>query len=47
MSAVTPAETLERELGAEFEGELIGPDDAGYDEARSAVQRDDRQAAGA
>ena len=35
MSAVTPAETLERELGSDFGGELIGPDDAGYDEARA------------
>ena len=35
MSSVTPAETAKQELGAAFEGELIGPDDAGYDEARA------------
>ena len=28
-----------RELGAAFEGELIGPGDAGYDEARSCSTR--------
>ncbi len=35
MSAVTPAETLERELGSDFGGQLIGTDDAGYDDARA------------
>ena len=35
MSAVTPAETLERELGSDFGGELIGAADAGYDDARA------------
>src|SRR3989440_379412 len=35
MSAVTPAENAARELGTGFEGELIGPEDAGYEEARA------------
>ena len=35
MSTVTPAENAARELGAGFEGELIGPEDAGYEEARA------------
>ena len=35
MSAVTPAETLERELGSGFGGQLIGAADAGYDDARA------------
>src|SRR2546423_748644 len=35
MSTVTPAETAARELGAGFEGELIGPEEPGYEEARA------------
>src|SRR5438270_886107 len=35
MSTVTPAEAAGRELGSEFEGELIGPSDASYEEARA------------
>ncbi|HEU0336798.1 MAG TPA: FAD-binding oxidoreductase [Gaiellaceae bacterium] len=36
MSNITTAATAARqELGASFAGELIGPDDAGYDEART------------
>ncbi len=35
MSTVTTAETAARELGAGFEGELIGPEDGSYDEARA------------
>ena len=34
-TAETPAVAARRELGAAFEGELIGPDDASYDEARA------------
>src|SRR5258707_8021327 len=32
---VTPADAARRELGADFEGELIGPDDSSYGEARA------------
>ncbi len=35
MSSVTPAEAAKQELGAAFTGELIGPVDPGYDEARA------------
>jgi FAD/FMN-containing dehydrogenase len=36
MSTITtPAAAARQELGASFAGELIGPDDAGYDEART------------
>ena len=31
----TAAESARRELGGAFEGELIGPEDAQYDEARA------------
>jgi len=33
-TSITSAATARQELGSEFAGELIGPDDAGYDEAR-------------
>ena len=33
-TSTTSAATARQELGSEFAGELIGPDDAGYDEAR-------------
>jgi hypothetical protein len=35
MSTITPAESAARELGAGFSGELIGPEDPTYDEARA------------
>src|SRR5207244_10269209 len=35
MSATRTAERARRELGAGFEGELIGPENGGYDEART------------
>ena len=45
MSTITtPAQAARQELTG-FEGRLIGPDDADYDEARAGLQRDDRQAA--
>ena len=34
-TTTTPATAARQELGASFAGELIGPDDAGYDEART------------
>jgi FAD binding domain/Berberine and berberine like len=34
-TTVTPADAARQELGASFEGELIGPGDASYDEARA------------
>src|SRR6266849_4644047 len=35
MSATEAADTARRELGGEFEGEMVGPADSGYDEARA------------
>lgn len=35
MSTITVADAARRELGAAFAGALIGPDDPGYDEART------------
>ena len=47
MSTTTPIAAAHSELGASFAGQMIGPADADYDEARARLQRDDRQAAGA
>src|SRR2546430_15512841 len=35
MSTITPAEAAGREIGPGFQGQLIGPDDDAYDEART------------
>ena len=35
MSTVSTAARAREELGVGFEGELIGPEDAGYDESRA------------
>ena len=35
MSTTEAVDAARRELGGEFGGELIGPDDASYDEARA------------
>src|SRR5512141_2377904 len=35
MSTTEAADAARRELGGEFGGELVGPEDSGYDEARA------------
>ena len=36
---MSATEAARQELSASFEGELIGPEDAGYDEARTCSTR--------